>query len=76
MTGAIVAGGVHALAAATRMKSSVLTIGIANPLLSVTEDLFAIATLMVTILAPVLLLLAITAVLFWIGPRRRARALI
>lgn len=75
MTGATVAGGVHALAAATRVKSSIFTIGIANPLLSVIEDLFVIVTLTVTILAPMLLLLAMAAVVFWIRRRRRARAL-
>ena len=75
MTGASVAGGVHTLAAATRVKSSIFTIGIANPLLSVIEDLFAITTLAVTILAPVLLLVACTIAIVWIRRRRRTRAL-
>jgi uncharacterized protein DUF4126 len=75
MTGATVAGGVHTLAAATRVKSSILTISIANPLLSVIEDLFAITTLAVTILAPILLLLPVVAGILWIRRRCRARAL-
>ena len=75
MTGVTVAGGVHILAAATRVKSSIFTIGIANPLLSVIEDFFVITTLAVTLLAPVLLLLVVVAGIFWIRRRRRARAL-
>ena len=75
MTGATVAGGVHTLAAATRVKSSIFTIGMANPLLSVIEDLLAITTLAVTILAPVLLLVACTIAIVWVRRRRRARAL-
>jgi hypothetical protein len=74
MTGASVAGGVHTLAAATRVKSSIFTIGIANPLLSVIEDFFAITTLAVTILAPVLLLVVCTMVVVWIRRRRQTRA--
>ena len=74
MTGASVAGGVHTLAAATRVKSSIFTIGIANPLLSVIEDFFAITTLAVTILAPVLLLVVCAMVVVWIRRRRQTRA--
>jgi len=75
MTGATVAGGVHALAATSRIKSSVLTVGIANPVLSVIEDILAISTLVVTILAPVLVLLVFAGVIFLILRRRRTRAL-
>ncbi len=75
MTGATVATAVHSLAAATRVKSSIFTIGIANPLLSVIEDFFAITTLAVTILAPALLLAACAITIVWIRRRRRTRAL-
>ena len=75
MTGATVAGGVHALAAGTRIKSSIFTIGIANPLLSVIEDIVAVTTLAIAILAPVLLLVACTIAIVWIRRRRRTRAL-
>ncbi len=75
MTGATVAGGVHTLAAATRVKSSIFTIGLANPLLSVIEDLFAITTLAVTILPPVLSLWVVVAGILWIRRRRRSRAM-
>ena len=73
MTGATVAGGVHALAATARVKSSILTIGIANPLLSMIEDFLAILTLAVTILAPALLLAACAIAIFWVRRRRRSR---
>jgi hypothetical protein len=75
MTGATVAGGVHALAATSRIKTSVLTVGIANPVLSVIEDILAISTLVLTILAPALVLLVFAVVIFWIRGRRRTRAL-
>ncbi len=75
MTGAPVAGGVHSLAAATRIKSSIFTVGLANPLLSVIEDFFAITTLAVTILAPALLLVVCAVAIVWIRRRRRTRAL-
>jgi hypothetical protein len=74
MTGVTVAGAVHTLAAATRVKSSIFTIGLANPLLSVIEDLFAIVILAVAILAPILLLGVAVAGIVWIRRRRRARA--
>ena len=75
MTGATVAGGVHTLAAGTRLKSSIFTIGMANPLLSVIEDVVAVTILAVTILAPVLLLVGCTFAIVWICRRRRTRAL-
>ena len=72
MTGVTVAGGVHALAATSRVKSSILTLGIANPVLSIIEDVLALATLVVTILAPILLLFLLGGAILWI--RRRGRA--
>jgi hypothetical protein len=53
----------------------VLTVGIANPVLSVIEEILAISTLVVTILAPVLVLLVFAGVIFLILRRRRTRAL-
>jgi len=73
MTGGAVAGGVHVLAATTRVKSSVLTLGIANPVLSMIEDMFAFTTLVVTILAPVLLLLFLAGAIIWMRRLRRPR---
>ncbi len=74
MTGATVAGGVHALAAISRFKSSALTAGMANPVLSAIEDLIAVGTLALTILAPLLILLLLAIGIFWIRQRRRARS--
>jgi hypothetical protein len=60
--GAAVAGGVHLLAAVTRVKSSAVTAGVGNPVLSVIEDVMAFLALILALLAPILLL-----VLFAVG---------
>ena len=73
MTGVTVAGGVHALAATTRIQSSLLTMGVANPVLSLLEDAFVLATLAVTILAPLVLLFLLGGAIIWIRRRGRIR---
>jgi hypothetical protein len=74
MTGATIAGGVHALAATSRVKSTLLTAGLANPLLSFIEDVVAFVSLIMALLAPILILLFIIAiVLFFRSLRRRRR---
>lgn len=74
--GAGVAGGVHFLAAATRVKSSVLTAGLGNPILSFVEDALAFLSTALAILAPLLLLvLFVIAALGFRGLWRRARGL-
>jgi hypothetical protein len=54
--GAPVAGGVHLIAALTRVKSSVMSAGSFNPALSLVEDGAAVAAIAVTFLIPILTL--------------------
>jgi hypothetical protein len=74
MTGATVAGGVHALSATARLKSTATTAGLANPALSFVEDALAAAWAVIAILAPLLVLLGL-AFFVWVvfALRRRLR---
>lgn len=72
LAGGAVAGGVHAAAATTRIKSTAVTGGTANPVLSVIEDLFAFASLLVALLVPLLVLAVLILLGVWLR-RRRAR---
>jgi len=66
MTGATIAGGVHALAATSRVKSTLATAGLANPILSFVEDVMAVTSLLIAILAPILILVPIFFIIwFW-----------
>lgn len=73
IVGAPIAGGFHAIGALTRVKSSATTAGTANPVLSVIEDVAAVAMVVLAFVVPLLLLVAI----FWFAIRwvRRRRAL-
>ncbi len=66
--------GVHVLKAKARLGSTALTLGHANPLLSIGEDIAAAALSAVAFLAPLLVLVLLAAVLLWLlAPRRGAR---
>jgi hypothetical protein len=66
MTGATIAGGVHAVAATSRVKSTLATAGLANPVLSFVEDAMAVSSLVIAIFAPLLVLLPILFIIwFW-----------
>jgi hypothetical protein len=54
--GAPVAGGVHLIAAVTRVKSSVMSAGSFNPALSLVEDVISVAAIAITILIPLITL--------------------
>jgi hypothetical protein len=54
--GAPVAGGVHLIAAVTRVKSSVMSAGSFNPALSLVEDVVTVAAIAVAIFIPLLTL--------------------
>jgi hypothetical protein len=54
--GAPVAGGVHLIAAVTRVKSSVMSAGSFNPALSLVEDVISVAAIAVAIFIPLLTL--------------------
>jgi uncharacterized membrane protein len=76
--GGTVAGGVHLVKAKTRLGSSLVTAGLANPALSVAEDLVAIGGTLLALLWPLLAvaLLSLFALSLWLAwrfVRRRAR---
>lgn len=64
--GAPIAGGVHAIAAATRIKSTVASGGALNPAVSVAEDGVSIGAIAVAFFVPVLALLIAAVILFMI----------
>jgi hypothetical protein len=73
--GAPIAGGVHFLAATTRVKSTVVSGGTLNPVASTVEDGLTVGAIVIAIVAP-LLALALTIVLLvvigrFIAKRRR-----
>ena len=59
--GAGVAGAMHVAKAKTRVASSALSLGVANPLVSVAEDLAAVALVLLAILAPIVALAVVIA---------------
>ena len=54
--GAPVAGGVHLIAAVTRVKSSVMSAGSFNPALSLVEDVVTVVAMAITFFIPLLTL--------------------
>jgi hypothetical protein len=66
--------GIHALKAKTRLGSTALTLGHANPLLSVGEDVTAAGLSAAAVLAPLLAAILVVAGLIWlVAGRRRGR---
>lgn len=65
--GAPLAFGLHAAKAGTRGASSATTLGVANPLLSIVEDIAAVFISLLAILAPILVpvILALAFLLVW-----------
>ena len=77
MVGAPIAGGVHVLAAATRLKSTLTTGGTMNPVASTVEDGVSIGSILITLLAPVLTTILALIILIIVGrfvSRRLTRA--
>jgi hypothetical protein len=74
MVGAPIAGGVHLVAATTRVKSTVVSGGTLNPVASTVEDGVTLGAIAVAIFAP-LLALALTVVLVVVVSRFVARRL-
>jgi hypothetical protein len=77
--GAPLALGVHSAKATARLGSTATTAGMGNPLLSVAEDVAAIASIILGFLAPLLALVLMAATIFFIARlalrvRRRRRA--
>ncbi len=73
--GLIVAGGVHAVKATARPVVTSASAGMANPVVSVAEDVVSAGTSILSILIPVagLILLVIVIVLLYLWVRRRKR---
>ena len=77
--GAPLALGVHGTKAAARVGSTATTGGVANPFLSVIEDVTAIVAILLAFLAPLVALALLALLLIWLariafGVRRRATA--
>ena len=78
LLGAPLALGVHSAKATARLGSTATTGGVANPVLSVAEDVAAIASIVLGFLAPLLALVLMAATIFFIARlalrvRRRRR---
>ena len=77
IAGGSTAGGGHLLQTTTRLISSTLTGGLANPVLSVGEDVLALTGSVLALVVPLalLLMISLSAIAVWIGLRRfRTRA--
>lgn len=64
----------HAAKSALRAVSTTLTAGIANPLLSLLEDVVALGLFVLAVLVPLLVALLVALVAFFLVRRLRARA--
>ncbi|HXV74709.1 MAG TPA: DUF4126 domain-containing protein [Candidatus Polarisedimenticolaceae bacterium] len=75
ITGGAVAETVHLTKAGLRLASTTTTAGVANPLLSIAEDLGAAAGSLLAIVVPLLVVLValVTIVIAWRGVRRFSR---
>jgi hypothetical protein len=75
ITGGTVSGAIHLTKANLRLVSSATTVGVANPVLSVIEDVGAILGSVMALVVPVLLVLLLLVGLFgiWIFSRRMRR---
>ena len=72
ITGAPIAGGVHLLAATTRLGSSALTLGAGNPVLSVIEDVLASVGVLLAFVIPLFVVIGIVLVALAIRRWRRS----
>ncbi|HEX6748293.1 MAG TPA: DUF4126 domain-containing protein [Longimicrobium sp.] len=79
LLGAPLALGVHSAKATARLGSTATTAGVGNPLLSIAEDVAAVASIILGFLAPLLALVLMAVTIFFIvrlalRVRRRRRA--
>jgi hypothetical protein len=77
MLGLVISSGALAVTLAkakARVGSSVLTLGMGNPILSVVEDGITFTVVLIAIVAPILALIGVIAVSWWIVSRFRRRA--
>lgn len=73
IVGAPLAGGVHLVAAGTRMKSTAVSAGTLNPVVSIVEDVAALSGIVLALLAPLIALVLLVAALVLLVRRRRRR---
>jgi hypothetical protein len=77
IVGLVAAGSVHAVKATARPVVTATTFGIGNPVVSVLEDILAVATVLLAVIVPILglaLLLVALLILSWMVVRRNRRA--
>jgi hypothetical protein len=79
VAGIITAGGIHATKAAARPGVNVSTAGVGGPVVSLVEDAVSLAASLLAVLAPLLLVVFVAALVWWLRRawirRREARAL-
>lgn len=71
ISGLLVAGGVHAAKATARPLITGTTAGTLNPVVSTAEDVLSLVVALMAILVPLLGVLLLLGVIFWIIRRRR-----
>lgn len=71
--GILAAGTVHSVKATARPVVTGSTMGIANPVISVVEDVLSLTVSIIAILTPVLLLLLVVILVVWWARRRMRR---
>jgi hypothetical protein len=64
----------HAAKSLLRAASSTFTLGLANPVISVLEDLFAVALFLVAVIVPILAAVGVLVVAFLVLRRLGRRA--
>jgi hypothetical protein len=70
---ALLAGGVHLVAAGTRLKSTAVSAGTLNPAVSVAEDVATLSGIVLAVLAPLVALIVLVVGLTLLVRRRRRR---
>ena len=79
VAGIITAGGIHATKAAARPVVNVSTAGVGGPVVSLIEDAVSLAASLLAVLAPLLLLVFVAGLVWWLRRmwvrRRETRAL-
>ena len=73
ITGVPLAAGVHALSAGLRLTSTGTTGGLANPLLSISEDTVTGIGVILAFLAPLLAFVVLAVIVFWMVRRWQRR---
>jgi hypothetical protein len=71
--GLLIAGGVHAAKATARPVVTAGTGGLLNPVVSTLEDVLSLITAIVSIVAPILGVLILLLIVFWLARRLRHR---